>query len=75
MENGFNPLFNENGSKQRTLSETTIEIIKSTDEYSNLNSNQEANQNVTLQVQLRNMKDSISTNELRKSNLQISIKV
>lgn len=70
MENGFNPLVNENnGSKQRTLSETTIEIIKSTDEYSN----QEANQNVTLQVPLRNMKDSNSTNELRKSNWNVLI--
>ena len=69
MENGFNSLVNENGSKQRTLSETTIEIIKSTDEYSN----QEANQNATLQVPLRNMKDSNSTNELRKSNWKVSI--
>ena len=69
MENGFNSLVNENGSKHRTLSETTIEIIKSTDEYSN----QEANQNATLQVPLRNMKDSNSTNELRKSNWKVSI--
>ena len=69
MENGFNSLVNENGSKQRTLSETTIEIIKSTDEYSN----QETNQNATLQVPLRNMKDSNSTNELRKSNWKVSI--